>query len=399
MKTRYMKSLKLIYIPLLFWVYFTGCKREITRVPIDKDTSVPGVVTNVKVVNTNGGATLTYLLPGDKNLLYVKAVYETSKGHMQEVKTSYYTNTMDLSCFGDTLEHTVSLYAVSKSEVASAPVTVTINPLTPPCVLTFRTLKIVPAFGGLNIRATNLAKADLAIVPLVDTLNNGSWATLDNIYTADSLINTNIRGLDTVTRKYGFYVRDRCGNRSDTLFLTLSPYFEQKLDKKLWSEKKLPGDAVTVYGTAIQAMWNGQDNHGWPITFTDESAGGPQTFTIDLGLTSTFSRLKLNSFEDFGVYFGRGAMKIFQIWGSNNPNPDGSYDASWTKLLDCTVVKPSGSPMGTETGADKAAGLAGFQFDFPSGLPAYRFIRIRNLQNWQGSYFMSIVQFTLWGKQ
>jgi len=394
-----MKSLKLICIPLLFWVCLTGCKREITRVPIDKDGSVPGVVTDIKVVNTNGGATLTYTLPGSKNLLYVKAVYETSKGHTQEVKASYYTNSMDLSCFGDTLEHTVTLYAVSKSEVASAPVTVTVHPLTPPCVLAFRTLKIVPAFGGINIKASNITKADLAIVPLVDTLKNGTWATLDNIYTADSLINTNVRGLDTITRRYGFYVRDRCGNRSDTLFLTLSPFFEQKLDKKLWSERRLPGDAVTVYGTTIQAMWNGQDNHGWPVTFTDESAGSPQTFTIDLGLTSTLSRLKLNSYEDFGVYYGRGAMKIFQIWGSNNPNPDGSYDASWTKLLDCTVVKPSGSPLGTETGADKAAAFAGFQFEFPSGLPAYRYIRIRNLQNWPGSYFMSIVQFTLWGKQ
>ena len=399
MKILYMKSSKFIYIPLLFWVCLAGCTKEFTKEPIDKDPSVPGVVTNIKVVNTSGGATLTYSLPDDKNLLYVKAVYETSKGQSQEVKASYYTNSMQLPCFGDTLTHTVSLYAVSKSEVASAPVTVTVNPLTAPYVLAFRSLKIVPAFGGINIKASNLAKAELAIVPLVDTLKNGTCATLDNIYTADSLINTNIRGLDTNTRRYGFYVRDRCGNRSDTLVLTLSPFFEKKLDKKEWSLKNLPGDAVTVYGTAFPAMWNGQDNHGWPITFTDESAGAPQTVTIDLGLTSTFSRLKLNSYEDFGQYYGRGAMKIFQIWGSNNPNSNGSYDASWDKLLDCTVIKPSGSPLGTETGADKAAGQAGAQFEFPSGTPAYRYIRIRNLQNWQGGYFMSIVQFTLWGKQ
>ena len=171
MKLLYMKSLKLIYIPLLFWVCLTGCKKEITKMPIDKDSSVPGVVSNIKVVNTNGGAILTYSLPGDKNLLYVKAVYETSKGHWQEVKASYYTNSMELSCFGDTLEHTVSLFAVSKTEVASAPVTVTVNPLTPPCVLAFRTLKVIPAFGGVNIKASNLTKADLAIVPLRKSTN------------------------------------------------------------------------------------------------------------------------------------------------------------------------------------------------------------------------------------
>src|SRR5687768_1867817 len=124
MKILYMKSLKLIYIPLLFWVCLAGCKKELTKVPIEKDSTVPGVVTDIQVVNTNGGATLTYSLPGDKNLLYIKAVYETSKGNTQEVKASYYTNSMELPCFGDTLEHTVTLYAVSKSEVASAPVTV-----------------------------------------------------------------------------------------------------------------------------------------------------------------------------------------------------------------------------------------------------------------------------------
>lgn len=135
-----MKLLKIIGIPLLFWLCLTGCKRELVKEPIDKDAATPGVVTNIKVVNTNGGATLTYTLPNDKDLLYVKAVYETSKGHQQEVKASYYTNSMKLPCFGDTLGHTVTLYAVSKSEIASAPVTVEVNPLVAPYVLAFRSL-------------------------------------------------------------------------------------------------------------------------------------------------------------------------------------------------------------------------------------------------------------------
>lgn len=393
-----MKLLKMICIPILLWVFILGCNKEKINVPIDKDPTPPGPVSNVTIVNTNGGAMVTYVLPSDKNLLYVKAVYESSKGNLQEVKASYYTNTLTIGCFGDTLPHTVALYAVSKSEVASTPVNIIVNPLTSPVVLAFRTLKAVAAFGGINIKALNLTGADLAIVPLIDSLK-GTWSTLDNIYTSDTIINSTIRGLDTINRRYGFYVRDRCGNRSDTLILKVSPFFEKILDKKLWSAVNLPGDAVTVYGTNITAMWNGQYNHGWPITFTDESAGDPQTFTFDLGIISSLSRLKLNSYEDYGQYYGRGALKIFQIWGSNNPSSNGNYDASWTKLIDCTVVKPSGSPAGTETGADKAAGLSGTNFEFPSGLPAYRFIRIRNLQNWQGSYFMAITQFTLWGSQ
>jgi hypothetical protein len=58
---------------------------------------------------------------------------------------------------------------------------------------------------------------------------------------------------------------------------------------------------------------------------------------------------------------------------------NGNLDASWTKLVTCNVVKPSGAPSGTETAADFNMGITdgalisrqGFQRTGISGSGAY----------------------------
>ncbi len=379
-----------------------GCKQDILNKAEITDTNPPGVVSNVTVVNLNGKATLTYSLPGNNDLLYVKAVYQTSSGHTAEVKASHYTNTLTVVGFGDTLAHTVQLYAVNSSEVASAPVTVTVNPLTPAINLARRSLSVEATFGGFNLTCNNPTQENLDIIPLVDTAGNGKWEqTIDIIYSNSPVITSEVRGLPAITRKYAFVVRDRWLNYSDTLFVTLTPLFEQMLPKSAWSYFPLPNDCTILSPGTTDAknMWDGNFNGAWPdVFFTVETSITPQTITIDLGAAHKFSRLLMNPFYEPGYgYYVKGDPQSFEIWGSNNPNASGAYDATWTKLLTCDVVKPSGSPYGTETAADITLATNGWPFDFPVGQSAYRYVRIRNLQNWQGSYFMSICEFTLWG--
>jgi hypothetical protein len=357
------------------------------------------------VLNQNGRATLTYSLPGDKDLFYVKAVYETAPGKAREVIASSYSNTLTIDGFKDTLAHEVKLYAVNSSEVVSAPVNVTVNPLTPPFMLAFRSLNITATFGGFNISCANPTSDNLSIVPLVDTANNGllvQSAGMDNIYSNSTLIKAAVRGQPAVERKYAFFVRDRWLNHSDTLFLKLTPFYEEQFSKSQWSTYTLPGDAtiLTPGTTDVSRIYDGNFNGGWPNTvFTMENAGSPQTITIDLGQPRIFSRFIMNPFIELGsVYYVRGNLRDFEIWGSNSPNASGALDASWTKLITCNVVKPSGSPSGTETAADQTYARNGWGFDFPAGLSAYRYVRIRSLRNWTGSYFMSMSEFTLFGK-
>lgn len=398
------RKLQAAFCTLLLMIVMAGCKQESLNKPTITNNNAPGVVSNVQVQNLNGEATLTYTLPGDNDLFYVKAIYETSPGKTREVIASHYTNTLTVDGFGDTLAHVVKLYAVNSSEKASAPVNVTVTPLTPPYLLAYRSLKVTATFGGFNVTCDNEAKDNLAIVPMVDTANNGQYVQpkgMDNIYSNSVLIKAAVRGQPAIERKYAFFVRDRFLNKSDTLFMKLTPFYEEQFSKLDWSVYALPGDATNLYSyTDVTKIFDGNFTGGWPnCLFTVESAGSPQMVTIDLGKQRVFSRFIMNPFIEIGnVYYVRGNLRDFEIWGSNSPNVNGALDASWTKLLTCNVVKPSGSPSGTETAADYNYAHDGWGFDFPAGLSAYRYIRIRSLRNWTGSYFMSISEFTLFGK-
>ncbi|MNN61341.1 hypothetical protein D3C81_1765700 [compost metagenome] len=59
--------------------------------------------------------------------------------------------------------------------------------------------------------------------------------------------------------------------------------------------------------------------------------------------------------------------------------------------------KPSGTPAGTNTNADEVYGIAGWSFDMPEDAPKFKYLRIRNLRNWRGSYFIQIAQVQVWG--
>jgi len=399
------------YILLILLMVFGGCKRQDLNVPVVTNKTPPGMVSNVTVENQNGKAYISYTLPSDNDLLYVKAVYEISPGVSNEVVASRYTNSLTAVGFGDTLQHAVKLYAVNSSEVASAPVEVTVQPLAPGNILARRSLEVNATFGGFTISCKNPTGDNLAIIPMVDSSGNGNWAQtigMDNVYSADTVIAATIRNQPSVERKYGFVVRDRWFHYSDTLFVTLTPLFEQQLDKSKWSTLVLPNDAVVLNNggyTWPYYMWDGNFHPGWPSTyFTVESSIIPQMVTIDLGAKHTFSRFQVNPYLEVGnFYYVRGNVKDFEIWGSNNPDLNDPVDAnnqpgsSWTKIGTYHVIKPSGSAYQTETTADQQAAYNGWQFDFPAGIDSYRYIRVRQLSNWQGSYFITIAELTLWG--
>ena len=405
-----LKFRPLAFALFLSWL-LAGCGAKNLNVPQVTNTTPPGKVTNIILTNLNGKATLTYTLPSNPDMSYVKAVYDIGGGATNETVVSRYTNTMTLEGFGDTLSHTVKLYAVNASDVASDPVIVTVHPLTPGYILARRALQVAATFGGFSVNTTNKVMDNLAIIPLVDTAGNGQWVQtvgMDNVYSNDSLISAVIRNQPAIKRKYAFTVRDRWMHYSDTMVVTLTPWFEALLDKSKWSTLVLPHDATVLNNggyTWPYFMYDGNFHPGWPqVYFTVESAAVPQMVTLDLGAAHNFSRFQVNPYLEVGnLYYVRGNLKDFEIWASNNPDQSDPVDAvntpgpSWTKLGTYHVTKPSGSAYQTETAADQTAAYNGWQFNFPVSNASYRYIRIRQLSNWQGSYFISMAEFTLWG--
>ena len=384
---------------------WTGCKKQDINGLIEHNGTAPGIVTDVHVTNKNGAAIITYTPPVDKDLLYIKAVYTLSSGEIRTVKSSYYSNQVMVDGFNDTLKHEIKLYSVNRSEVASEPLSVEVQPLVSPIEIAYRNLSVTATAGGVRVKSLNPFRSDLVIVPLIDSLGNGKWEPLNNIYTSDSLIATSIRGLTPVEKKFAFYIRDRWLNRTDTLFANLTPKKEILLDKSKFSVFQCDNDAKYSYGTHLDLMWNNNpDPNQWPCVNTDISSGVPAVITWAIGdkpiKLTRFNLLtrQQNNADGSPTYFADGSPKLFEVYGSNNPSHSGDW-SEWTKILTCQVIKPSGLPLGQGTNADVIAGRAGFSFDFGEDTPPYKYLRIKCLQNWMGSYFIVIEQINIWGTE
>lgn len=377
-----------------------SCGKEVGKEPVDTDKTAPAGITNVQVENRPGKARITYTLPNDKNLLYVKAEFTPTSGIPSETKASYYIDSLIVDGFADTLEYEVKLYAVSRSGAQSDPVVVTIKPLEAPIFAVLRSLQTVNAFGGFNIVASNPTGGDISIVVLTKNVfkeyeANNNWSVFTN---EKSILNT-VRGMDTVTTSIGFFVKDRWGNRTDTVYKDVTPIYEVQLNTSNFKALPLPGDAPQVSnGAKVEFAWD--NRFGWPYTsFTDQSKGGngPHIITIDIGVTTKLSRIWIRPFPEGTRYYYLTSMKRFEIWGATSPSASGALDNTWTLLGSYVVSKPSGLPYGNDNALDQATASAGFNWDIDLNAPKVRFLRVRCLENFAGGTAQSINEIKVYG--
>ena len=172
------------------------------------------------------------------------------------------------------------------------------------------------------------------------------------------------------------------------------------LDKAKFALVKLPTDTwePNAANAAAENMWDGTFNKENNTFISKVGTPMPQWFTIDLGVLSKLTEVQINQrgTNATRLYDG-GNVKKAEIWGSADPNPDGSWDDSWVLLATFESVKPSGP--GTTTAEDIAFALAGEKVSFPSDAPPVRYIRFKTLENWdsQGRGFTNLAQLTFWG--
>ncbi|MCS2766081.1 DUF5000 domain-containing lipoprotein [Bacteroides thetaiotaomicron] len=66
------------------------------------------------------------------------------------------------------------------------------------------------------------------------------------------------------------------------------------------------------------------------------------------------------------------------------------------RLITCNSFKPSGKPVGENTDEDNSYIAKGEKFDFPSGIPEVRYIRIKVLDSWSGQGYVQFSEFTFY---
>ena len=389
-------SLLLVLVLALF-----GCKEEGRIDHIDDSAPAPAQVTNVTVRNTPGGAVLKYTLPADKNLLYIRAEYEIQPGVILEAKSSNYKDSLVLEGFGDERVYDVKLYSVGKNEKASDPLIQQVQPLMAPVHLATKQLR--ETFGGIAVDIENPERANLAIGLLADLDTMGYMSEVMTFYTSKPKGYFTYRGLDSVPYTFSVYFRDRWNNYSDTITAELTPWYEEFIPKGTWIEYNLPGDMQPVNAsyplrTAFDGITTGSGFHGL------ETTPLPSVVTWDMGITAKLSRLKFFPRKHVDDRWKRGHPRIFEIWGSNAPNPNGALDDTWIPLGRFESEKPSG-PGSQITQEDIDFADAGIDFDFvvsdfaPDPYAPVRYIRFRTISTYANASLSTthILEISFWG--
>lgn len=372
-----------------------GCKKEGRMDQIDPDAPAPKQISNVRVTELPGSIMLKYTLPKDENFLYVKAEYEIQPGVFREGKSSSYIDTLTLVGFGDVKPYTVKLYSVGKNEKASEPIVLQVTPKTAPVRTVFEDIQLVSTFGGVKVSFKNESQAKLALVVMVDSTGLNTWAPVTTFYTGALEGSFSARGFKPEEKRFAVFVRDRWSNKSDTLIKPLVPLFEELIPKP-WAKYELDGDYYKYVETfTVEKMWDNSLAQNSGIFATDGAAPIPQWQTIDLKRKVVLSRMKL--FQRIGYEYAGFCVKTFEIWGSNNPASDGSWD-SWQLMGQFNSFKPSGQPAGTVTAEDKQyAAVNGEDFDFEL-LPAVRYVRIKTTSTYGSAGQVVIAELSFWGQ-
>lgn len=226
-----------------------------------------------------------------------------------------------------------------------------------------------------------------------DTLNTGTEIKYTNRNEQEKTVIL-LPGNNEITIpdfKFGTTLQYRSGyvpepNAADTIYTLSWETFPTILhiveaDKSLFQPLYLPNDAGDAWGWVLPNLWNG--NTTSDQGFHTDGIGMPISFSFDIGMESSLSSVRL--WQRYSGRYNGGNPKQFEVWGSNDPASDGSWD-SWTKLGTFTNVKPSGLPAGQNSEIDDTTAAAGELYAFDEPTAPVRYLRFRVLEVWNGDY-------------
>ncbi|ANI88329.1 hypothetical protein A9P82_02830 [Arachidicoccus ginsenosidimutans] len=418
----YLRKLYPLAFMLLIAVQYSCKKMEGYNTVVSTDKTKPGPVTNVKITNLNGEAIITYDLPESSNILYVQATYKINDTASRQSKSSYYSDSIIVSGFAKSQDYDVILHVVSRADVKSDSVVVKVHPDTPPYLLTYATLFTQPTFGGVNIKAVNKTKSNIGIVTLFPNALTNRYEIIDQNYSNSDSVNYSLRGYDTLPKPFAFYVTDQYGNRSDTVFTTIKPIFEELMDKSKFQQYVL-GTDVPNYQNGyfnLPKLFDGDasDNSTYateqPLTTKNPLKPflWPVWATFDMGQTAKLSRYVLNYRTGGNNEFvwTSGAPQQWIMWGRADTPQDELMPTDTTQLPPVGGMTPGGwinmgvfdgpprpadNPL---TNADITLWNAGFNFDLSFDLPPVRYIRFECLHIMGGTdNYFNMNEITFYG--
>ena len=380
-----------------------GCSEEFTgQLPVNKGTPAQVTVLPGGVENFPGGATITYQLPDETDLLYVKAVFQRPDGSVVEEKASIFSNSLTLLGFARSVVVPVQLITVDRSRNESEPVHVEIKPEDSPIYDILESIHYREGFGGFVVGWDNPYQANVAI-EVMKRDEERVYRKIETFYSSEKEPLRSVRGQQAVPSEYAILVRDMYKNYADTFKFELTPWYEEYLDKSLF--EALPYSHPPFSATHGRLTWLWDENYffaeGSSVTYFYLQAQNvsPPFFQISLGQEAFLSRFRMWSRTAY--IYRLHSPKDIVIFGTNDPvvaNNPNSPDSEWIKLLEGTSFRPSGGgPDDPITEEDRAYADAGEEFEFPIENPSVRYVRFKSLISWTNTWGLHLCELSFWG--
>lgn len=239
----------------------------------------------------------------------------------------------------------------------------------------------------------NFNKADTGNVATTIKYTNTAGATEERSFIADSnSITIPNYKLGTALQYRSSYIPVK--NAADIFNVSSYADFPTiynviEMDKSLFKAFNLPTDVPSAYDWQTYYLWDKSTNEPG---FHTPGQDFPIWFTFDMGQEAFLSKMQI--WQRTSGLYNYGNPKRFEIWGSNDPNPNGDY-SNWVKLASFTSVKPSGLPVGQNSQEDADFAAAGEPFTFPADVPKVRYIRFKVLETWGETNYFHLLELTM----
>jgi hypothetical protein len=389
---------KLLLLTILIFAVNSCSKQD------DGDTTPPSVLTIDSVTPTNGGGVISYTLPNDDDILYVRAEYTNSNGVDVSRASSSYNNSIEIDGLNQTTALTITLYVVDQNYNQSAPIYVELVPLDSFIYLVQESIEVNTDLGGFRITWENIQSKTVYVFVHI---NNGTEEEIRILSSNNSSESIAVRGLPSEEITISTRIEDFDEN-STTLEEkgTLTPLFEQVIDKSTWTlvaSQSVNGNAwegasANFWDDVIDTTNNNSDNSYFMI-WRDLNGGSldwPLDLVIDLNKNVKITRFTVwqrafwyNGPSDVPYYFQEENMKSFNLYASNDAQV-------WEELGQFDIGDPRDSEGNIPQSAlDSAAN--GHEFELDEVSESFRYLKFRVTSNYGSEAYVNGSEITMYG--
>jgi hypothetical protein len=389
---------KLLFLTILIFAINSCSKQD------DGDTTPPSVLTVDSVTPTNGGGIISYTLPNDDDILYVRAEYTNSNGVDVSRASSSYNNSIEIDGLNQTTALTITLYVVDENYNQSAPIYVELVPLESFIYLVQESIEVNTDLGGFRINWENIQSKTVYVFVHI---NNGTEEEIRILSSNNSSESIAVRGLPSEEITISTRIEDFDEN-STTLEEkgTLTPLFEQVIDKSTWTlvaSQSVDGNAwegasVNFWDDVIDTTNNNSDNSYFMI-WRDLNGGSlnwPLDLVIDLNKNVKVTRFTVwqraywyNGPSDIPYYYQEENMKSFTMYASNDAQV-------WEELGQFDIGDPRDSEGNIPQSAlDSAAN--GHEFELDEVSESFRYLKFSVTSNYGSEAYVNGSEITMYG--